>query len=141
MKQLITIILLSILASVSFQSTSFAQQTPANTMCNESSGVQWTANTEPDMDHYNVYIANNPDIKNASPPVFAITVPHPAVGVGSVVHTLNASMSEGPKYFSVTAADKAGNESAYSDEIGCMLDYNPNAPTLQFIFTKPVPVP
>ena len=131
----------SLLASLSLillYGNSYAQQTPADTVCNEGSGVQWTANVEPDMDHYNLYIANNPDIKNANPAVSALTIPHP-VGVGPIVHTLNATMSEGPKYFAVTASDASGNESDYSGEIGCMLDYNPNAPTLQFIFTKPIP--
>ena len=110
MKQLITIILLSILASVSFQSTSFADQTPANTQCSDKSALRWTMNIEPDVKEYKVYAANNPiDPLVDNTTLILMTVPHPTSGT-DVTTTLNTTLADGDKYFRVTASDDAGNE-------------------------------
>ena len=144
MKQLITIILLSILASVSFQGTSFAQQTPANTKCNEKSGLQWQMNPEPDVHHYAVYAANSAGIATANPPVQVLmTVDHDpskavidSTGKKVFKSTLQSTLSEGDKWFAVKAVDAAGNDSNHSNEVGCDYDVSPDAPLLQLIFTK-----
>lgn len=122
-----------------------AQQTPANTVCNEQSGLSWDMNTEPNMDHYNVYVANQPGIETANPPVLPLVqVPHDpnnAVldvdGNQVVEHFLNSLLSEGDKWFTVQAADNVGNLSGHSNEIGCAYDVSPDAPILKFLFVKP----
>ena len=128
-------------------SDAYAQQTPANTVCNEQSGLQWDMNPESDMDHYEVYVANNPNIATANPPVNAfIRVPHdPATatidanGNKVVTHTMQVTMSEGNKYFTVKAFDILGNGSGYSNEIGCAYNTSPGAPLIKLIFTKAKP--
>jgi hypothetical protein len=103
-----------------------AQQTPADTKCNDESALSWTMNAETDISHYHVYSANNP-ITEVDPTMILMTVPHPTTP-GDVSHPLNSNLADGPKYFRVTANDVAGNESPLSNEAGC--DYNiiPAAP-------------
>ncbi len=146
MKHLLTLLcLLAVLGAG--VSTSHAQQTPANTVCNEKSGLQWEMNSESDMDHYKVYVANNPNIDTANPPVNAlISVPHdPATatidanGNKVVTHTMQVMMSEGNKYFTVKSFDKSGNGSVDSNEIGCAYNTSPGAPLIKLIFTQAKP--
>ncbi len=128
-------------------SEAVAQQTPANTVCNEKSGLQWVMNSENDMDHYKVYVANNPNIATANPPVNAlISVPHDLAtatidtnGNKVVTHQMQVTMSEGDKYFTVKAFDKSGNGSGDSNEIGCVYNTSPGAPLIKLIFTKAKP--
>jgi hypothetical protein len=122
----------------------YAQQTPANTVCNEKSGLQWDLNLELDVDFYTVYVTNNPNIATANPPVNGlITIPHdPASatidsdGNKVVTHTMQVTMAEGDKYFAVSATDKSGNESLHSNEVGCEYNTTPGAPQIKLIFTK-----
>lgn len=121
-----------------------AQQTPSNTVCNEKSGLQWDINGETDVLEYRVYVGNQADIEHANPPVqILVTVPHDpdsaildADGNKIVKHDLNSLLSEGPKYFAVTAVDQVGNVSDYSNEIGCEYNVRPGAPVIQLIFTN-----
>ena len=108
-----------------------AQETLVNTICNEKSGLEWQMNTELDMKHYDVYVSNAPGIARADPPVFPlIQVPHdPSKKV--VTYSLDVTMSEGDKYFTVTASDMSGNMSTDSNEIGCEYNITPGAPTIK----------
>ncbi len=123
----------------------FGQQTPANTTCNEKSGLSWTMNTEADMDHYTIYVASMPGIDGVNPPVPALVeVPHdPATaiiqpdGSKAIVYEMQVTMSEGSKYFVVSSTDESGNESPYSNEVGCEYNTTPGAPFIKFLFTKP----
>ena len=121
-----------------------AQQTPQNTVCNEKSGLQWEMNGEADMFEYEVYVANMPGIATANPPVFPLVkVPHdPATAIidanGNKVvqYSLDVTMAEGDKYFTVKAADKSGNLSGHSNEIGCEYNTSPDAPIIKLLFGK-----
>jgi hypothetical protein len=122
----------------------YAQQTPLNTVCNEKSGLQWDMNLELDVDFYTVHVANNPGIATANPPVPGlITVPHDPAnaqidnnGNKVVTHTMQVTMAEGDKYFAVSVTDKSGNQSVYSNEVGCEYNTTPGAPSIKLIFTK-----
>lgn len=124
-----------------------AQQTPANTVCNEKSGLSWDMNIEPDVSHYTLYAGNQPGNATANPPVLPLVqVPHDPQNViidnnGNqiVEHVLNSQLGEGDKYFTVSAHDTSGNESGHSNEIGCAYNISPNAPTLKFFFVNPAP--
>ena len=143
MKQLI--VLCSFLLSFSLSGTSVAQQTPADTVCNEKSGLSWEMNKELDIDHYTIYVANGPGIANANPPVLPLVevVHDPAKaiiqpdGTKEISYTLVVTMSEGKKYFTVTASDKTGNTSPHSNEVGCEYNTRPSAPNLKFLFVQP----
>ncbi len=147
MTKLYTFLLALCLVASLGMSDAYAQQTPANTVCNEKSGLQWEMNSESDMDHYKVYVANNPNIANAKPPVNAlISIPHDltaatidANGNQVLTHQMQVTMSEGNKYFTVKAFDKSGNESVDSNEIGCAYNISPGAPLIKLIFTKAKP--
>jgi hypothetical protein len=124
-----------------------AQQTPLNTVCNEKSGLTWELNLELDMDFYSVYVANNPNIATANPPVNAlVTVIHDltkavidANGNKVLQYDLDVTMAEGDKYFAITASDKSGNMSGLSNEIGCEYNTTPGAPTIRLLFGQPKP--
>jgi hypothetical protein len=125
----------------------YAQQTPLNTVCNEKSGLQWEMNSELDVDFYTVYVANNPNIAIANPPVNGlITIPHDPAnatidtnGNKVLTHTMDVTMAEGDKYFVVTVTDFSGNMSGYSNEAGCDYNTTPGAPQIKLIFTKAKP--
>ena len=135
MKHLLTLLCLLAILGVSV-SGAHAQQLPADTVCNEGSGLQWDMNVEPDMKHYDVYVANSPGIATADPEVFPLVqVPHdPSKTVMS--YNLDVTMSEGDKYFTVTASDESGNMSGHSNEIGCEYNTTPGAPTIKLLFGK-----
>ena len=145
MKHLFTFVFLAALMANGAMAQ--AQQTPANTVCNEKSGLQWAMNTEPDVKEYKVYVANGPGIATANPPVMPlISVPHDpttatidANGNKVVSYSLAVTMSEGDKYITVTALDQVGNESTHSNEIGCEYNTTPNAPFIKLNFTQPKP--
>jgi hypothetical protein len=147
MKHLLTIVLFTTLLLGGMGGGAYAQQTPANTVCNEKAGLGWELGPELDMDHYNVYVANNPNIAIANPPVnILVTIPHdPANAVidenGNKVvqYSLDVTMSEGDKYFTVAAVDKSGNVSLHSNEIGCEYNTTPGALTIRLLFSNPKP--
>ena len=138
-------VLASFLMYACVATPAFAQQTPINTVCNEKSGLSWEMNKELDVDHYTIYVANGPGIANANPPVLPLAeVPHdPATAViqpdGSkeIGFTLAVTMSEGDKFFTVTASDKSGNTSPHSNEVGCQYNTTPSAPNIRFLFVQP----
>lgn len=98
-------------------------------------------NSEPDMDHYNVYSSNfplDPTIDNTS--LILLQVPHPSPGATEVLHPLKSTLSDGDKYFRVSAVDGAGNESPLSMEVGCKYDKIPATPVnIKIILAPAVP--
>jgi hypothetical protein len=141
MKQLLQTLLMCVLASLVFTYPTVAQQTPINTNCNDESKLSWQMNVETDMDHYNVYSSNfplDPTIDNSS--LILVQVPHPAPGVTEVLHPLKSTLSDGDKYFRISAIDKAGNESPLSKEVGCKYDKIPATPVnIQIILKQQAP--
>jgi len=138
MKHLFTFIFITALLANS--AIAQAQQTPTNTKCNDKSALSWQMNTETDMDHYNVYSSNfplDPTIDNSA--LILIQVPHPAPGATEVTHPLNSTLSDGDKYFRVSAVDKAQNESPLSKEVGCLYDKIPATPVNIQILLSPKP--
>lgn len=127
-----------------FATSAFAQQTPVNTSCNDKSGLSWTLNAESDMGHYNVYASNSPideTVDNTN--LILLTIPHPGnPSATEIRHELKSNLSDGPKYFRVTAVDTpALNESPMSLEVGCLYDKIPNAPSnVQIIIKLSPPV-
>jgi hypothetical protein len=115
-----------------------AQQVPSNTKCNDKSVLQWNMNAEADMDHYNVYSSNFPiDVTIDNTSLILLQVPHPTPGATEVVHPLKSTLSDGEKYFRVSAIDQTGNESPLSSEVGCMYDKIPATPqNIQIILSK-----
>ena len=130
---------------VSLPGLASAQQTPANTVCNEKSGLRWQMNSEADMKEYTIYVANMPGIATANPPVSPlIKVPHDPSkttidenGNKVVSYNLDVTMAEGDKYFTVIAGDLVGNLSGHSNEIGCEYNTSPSAPIIKLLFGKP----
>jgi len=117
-----------------------AQQTPANTSCNDESKLQWTMGLEADLREYRVYAANNPiDPLVDNSTLILMTVPQPANGT-EAAQMLNSSLAEGDKYFRVTAVDNVGNESTMSLEVGCNYDLIPSTPGSVQIILKQKPV-
>ena len=122
-------------ASLLLVSTSYAQETLK--VCNEKSGLTWNMNSESDIDKYRVYASNAPIPDDPlDPTLILMEMPHTpenAVDDGngnfSVSKKLDSTLSEGDKYFRVTAVDLTGNESAYSNEDACNYNKIPNAPT------------
>jgi len=83
-------------------------------------GLNWTANSEPDLDHYNVYrslIAGGPYTKTNIDPIL-----NP--------NYLDIGLPDSTTYYYVvTAVDVAGNESGYSEEASATIpDLTPPAP-------------
>jgi hypothetical protein len=136
-----------VLCFMTFATPVLAQQTPANTVCNEKSGLGWELGLELDIDHYNVYVANSPNIAIANPPVnILVTIPHDpanamidADGNKVVEYNLDVTMSEGDKYFVITVSDKSGNMSGYSNEAGCEYNTIPGVSSIRLLFTLPKP--
>lgn len=87
--------------------------------------VNWTDNTEPDLDHYNVYrstVQGGPYVK---------------VNVDNVSQSdfFDSGLPDSTTYYYVvTAVDLAGNESGYSDEaFATVTDLTPPAPPIGLI--------
>jgi hypothetical protein len=137
MKTILSLILSAILLAATVPGIASAQQTPSDTKCNDESALTWVMNTESDMDHYTVYSSNSP-ITVIDPTQILLTVPHPGTGT-DVTHPLNSTLSDGPKYFRVTASDAVGNESPLSNEAGCMYDKIPSEPGQVQILLKAAP--
>ena len=89
----------------------------------------------------NVYASNNPIdplVDNTS--LILLQVPHPAPGSAQVIHPLKSNLSEGDKYFRVTAVDApANNESPMSNEAGCNYNLIPGVPGNVQIIIKLAP--
>jgi hypothetical protein len=67
--------------------------------------VVWIANTDPDMDHYELAYGSTPTLG------MTLSVAHPAVG--TMVSWTMSDLAAGTWYFAVRAVDTAGNVSAY----------------------------
>ena len=89
--------------------------------------VSWTANTEPDLDHYNVYRSEIPDasILVASP----TTNSYSDTGLSA-----NATY-----YYKITAVDYSGNEGAASEEAAGTTAADPIGPVTSDVVTDPNP--
>jgi hypothetical protein len=137
MKHLFTFIFITALLASS--AVAQAQQTPANTSCNDESKLQWTMGTETDLKEYRVYAANtpiDPTVDNSA--LILMTVPQPTSG-SDATQLLNSTLAEGDKYFRVTAVDNTGNESPMSMEVGCHYNLIPSAPGNVTIILKQKP--
>lgn len=144
MKHLLTLIaLVVLLASTSVGAS--AQQTPSNTVCNEKSGLAWDMNTEKDLAKYKIYVSNSPidpTADNAALVLMEINHTPPLDSSGVVSQKLNTVLSEGDKYFRVSAVDTSDNESPLSNEIGCDYNISPMAPgNVQIILKLAPPAP
>ena len=87
--------------------------------------LSWTANTEPDVDSYNVYRSTAPGSGYAR-------IATGVTGVTIVTYDDTTVFNGIPYYYRVTAVDTSGNESPYSDDeaSGTPLDSDPpDAPT------------
>ena len=106
-------------------------------VCNEKSSLQWTMNTEPDMDHYMVYHDSVTVVKGAAT-VQVFNVPHdpsssvPGTGGEPTVVEKFPQLPEGPRFFRVSSMDNAvpPNESGLSNEVNCDVNMSPATPTL-----------
>lgn len=67
--------------------------------------LYWSANTESDLHHYNVYYGTTSGV-------------YISVRQETNLSTLIQNLSDGvPYYFALTAVDSAGNESSFSTEV------------------------
>ena len=121
--------LYAILFSLTLLATPAFGQTDVTKTCNEESGLSWASNTEADMDKYRVYASNSPiDSAVDNTTLILMEIPHDNTN-GTIKSTLDSTLSEGPKYFRITALDKARNESNMSIEVGCKYDVKPGIVT------------
>lgn len=67
--------------------------------------LYWAANTEEDLDHYNVYYGTQSGVYSA----FRVEQ--------DTQHFLSGLADGIPYFFAITAVDSAGNESGFSDEV------------------------
>lgn len=123
-----------------------AQQTPADTTCNQKSKLQFDMNSETDMASYNVYYKPAAGVTNADPVLANIvhdttTVTTDTSGQQVITSNVFAPLVEGDVYFAVSALDKTGNESILSTEIGCKYDTIPGQPTGIIIQLEFTPAP
>ena len=83
-------------------SLTLSQPTTATT---GSAGLSWTANTEPDLAGYKVYIGTQPGLYN------------PPITLGTTTTYTATNLASGKTYyFCISALDNAGNESPCSAE-------------------------
>ena len=76
--------------------------------------VTWDANTEPDLAGYKIYVSKVAgDYSNSPAPIVVLLGPGEAVGD----HEITVANDGLPRFSVVTAFDKDGNESGYSNEI------------------------
>ena len=76
-----------------------------------STTISWDANTEPDMDHYNVYRGTASQTYDS----------HDTVAFGTNSLDVLGLVEGNRYYFVVTAVDTSSNESSYSNEITKMI--------------------
>lgn len=96
----------------------------------------WNANTESDLAGYRFYV--KPVTGTYGPPL-DITQPQSAIGAELFI-TSFGSLSAGDYVASVSAYDRAGNESGKSNEVRftfVAVDLPPAVPTLQIYVTVP----
>lgn len=123
----------------------FAEQNPTNTVCNEDSGLAWDLGSETDLKSYKVYGSNAPIIE-AKPESVLLEIDYDPTkvvtaedGKKTVTESFGIVLSEGDKYFRLSAVDTVGNESDLSNMVGCNYNVKPSAPTgvtIQLKFAK-----
>lgn len=87
-------------------------------------GIQWNANTEPDMWGYRVYKSDAPNGQVKGEEYAIITIPF---GVENYIFP--AEMEDGTGYWRITAVDQAKNESDFSiEELKLVFDHTPPSP-------------
>lgn len=92
--------------------------------------ITWTANTEPDMKEYRVYLSPTSGLYGAP----ALTVPHPTTE--SRTSSLGV-LTDRTYFLVVTAVDQDGNESGFSNEVSFRFDGPPSPPQLTITVTVP----
>ena len=93
-------------------------------------GIEWDANTEPDMHSYRVYYKPVTDVEYSK--VTHYEVVHPTTNVTEITVALN--IPDGEFNLVVTAVDTSGNESGYSNELTMRIDRTPpSTPVIRFI--------
>lgn len=134
MNQFLPSILAVCLIASSIGTLAFAQQTPINTNCSDSSVIVWNKNPERDMQSYRLYSKSTAGITKTD--VVLVTVDHKTgtviwnnQGIAQFHEKFNSGWTEGNIWFAVSAVDVTGNESGMSSEIGCRLDITPGIPT------------
>ena len=113
-----------------------AQAQTALPICHQKSALLWEMNEEADMLKYVIYVSNNPiDVEVDNAALALMEVAHdPATAVDdgagnlTIKEAMTFTLSEGDKYFRVSAIDKVGNESGMSNEASCTYDKIPNTP-------------
>lgn len=123
---------------VMFVSPVLAQELP---VCTTANGLQWELNTEPDMARYHIYKSTTPEsiVVGLTPPYASVNHEPETLPDGTMViqTTIPIPIEDGPTYFAVTALDTSENESPLSNEVGCVIEFPPNAPTglmiIQFV--------
>ena len=109
-----------------------AQEVP---VCGAKSGLQWSLNNEVDMALYRVYATTQPLSVQIGVTPIALEVLHDLSKVvtlpdgSKVLQGGLAVVSDGLSYFSVTAVDTSGNESALSNEVVCNVQLPPQPPS------------
>ena len=112
-------------ATVSYTTQAAADTTPpmnpsglvAQIVDSNSINLTWTANTDDDFNHYNVYYRASGEFYSAPLPAGSKT--------SQSIPGLN---SGGTYYFVVSAVDTSGNESAYSEEVSATIPDIDNIP-------------
>ncbi len=108
---------------------SFAQS-PVYCTTEKPCQVQWDANTEPDMSHYNFYWGSATRTYDGAGAPFRVD--HPSTQIQDLV--TNLALNDGVYFLAVTAVDLAGNESDFSNELSMIVDTQaPGTPTITIV--------
>ena len=78
--------------------------------------VQWQANSETDIDHYNIYVGSSPKVYNIDGSPF---------NVGNITSLTAPDVSEETYYLALSAVNSAGQESSLSEEIKVVVGAKP----------------
>ena len=106
---------------------SFITQTPPSQAPNTPTGfsatvegktvyIQWQANSETDIDHYNIYVGSSPKVYNIEGNPF---------NVGNATSLTVPDVPEGGYYLALSAVNSAGQESSLSEEIRVVVGAKP----------------
>lgn len=130
MKTLVLFLTLLLSLMLGLLSPVGAEQTPQDTTCNQGSGLAWNISSDTDLKEFNLYMDEQP-ITEDSPRKLLVVIPYSPASVvdGVIQENLSVDFTDGPKYFRVTSVDNSGQESAYSNQTGCLYDRIPDAPT------------
>jgi len=116
-----------------------AQELP---LCNERSILMWDMGSESDLASYRVYLSPSPLTDRLPELVFHelakadFQIVTEASGQQSITDTMASIPPEGPIYMRVTAVDQSGNESLFSNEVGCLFNATPSVPVIRLHLGK-----